>query len=770
MKPRLTPALLLATFLAAGAAEASDRPARRFALVVGSNASGGSRPELRYAVSDARAVAQVLEQLGGVGAEDQVLLETPDRRTLVDGFARLGSKIDAARGASARVEVLVYYSGHSDEGGLILGRERFSYAEVRQAIHDLPAQVRIAIFDSCASGALVRPKGGVRVPPFLIDGSTAVRGHAFLTATTAEEAAQESDRIKGSYFTYALLTGLRGAADSSRDGKVTLSEAYQFAFDETLARTESSRAGPQHPTYDIELVGSGDLVMTDLRGTSASILLAEELDGRVYLRGPAGHLVAELRKVKGAPIELGLEPGRYDVTLDRAGSLFKVEIALAEGSRALLSQSRMAPIAGEAVATRGPERPSEAVNQAPPPTVAVDFALLWPISTNGADRAKARNYVSIPLLLSLAGALDGVALGTGVSWVRGRARGFQAALGGNIAWDLLGVQSALGFNATAGTARGAQLAGGFNWAQRDASAVQAAWGFNVAAGPVRGLQLSSGFNFAGEATGGQLSTGANIAAGRMSGLQAGFVNLAGAATGIQLSWGANLAGLPIRRAGDGEGDGFLLQLTAGANYAHRSATAQVATLNIALDSAQAQAGLMNIAARRADLQVGLINFTETPGEMLGLINVSKNGYLTPAVWASDLGANVGIKSGGRTLYTVLAVGWLPGAKKERRFTQNLGLGVHLSAGRLFVDVDVLGGLFLYNIDNLEPAIMASLRAQVGWQVARHLAVVAGPTFNAAIAPAGNELDLSSAPEWVEKSAGGLTTVRMYPGFVAGLQF
>ena len=44
------------------------------------------------------------------------------------------------------------------------------------------------------------------------------------------EAAQESDRICASYFTHYLVSGFRGAADLSGDGKVTLNEAYQFAF------------------------------------------------------------------------------------------------------------------------------------------------------------------------------------------------------------------------------------------------------------------------------------------------------------------------------------------------------------------------------------------------------------------------------------------------------------------------------------------------------------------------------------------------------------
>ena len=48
---------------------APDATLRRFALVAGANDGGSSRVTLRYAASDARAVSQVLTQLGGVARE-----------------------------------------------------------------------------------------------------------------------------------------------------------------------------------------------------------------------------------------------------------------------------------------------------------------------------------------------------------------------------------------------------------------------------------------------------------------------------------------------------------------------------------------------------------------------------------------------------------------------------------------------------------------------------------------------------------------------------
>ena len=90
-----------------------------------------------------------------------------------------------------------------------------SYQELREWILDAGADVRIAMLDSCASGALIRLRGVIRRPSFLEDVSSSAKGHAFLTASSADEAAQESDRIGAAFFTHFLVSGLRGAADAT---------------------------------------------------------------------------------------------------------------------------------------------------------------------------------------------------------------------------------------------------------------------------------------------------------------------------------------------------------------------------------------------------------------------------------------------------------------------------------------------------------------------------------------------------------------------------
>jgi hypothetical protein len=337
---------LLAVVLSAATVSAAPQKAptlRRFALVVGSNRGFDDRPALRYAVRDAERFSRVLTAMGGVGPNDALLLKEPTQRAFTEALASISASAAEARKASARVEVLVYFSGHADDQGLMLGTERLGYTDLRAAIRAMPADVGIAVLDACASGAITRLKGGNAYPAFMSDPSMDVQGYAFLASSSEGEAAQESDRLGGSYFTNALLTGMRGAADVSGDGRVTLGEAYQFAFNETLAQTTTSQGGAQHASYDIKMAGTGDVVMTDVRKISASLILGAEYDGRFYILDSTQHLVAELSKAPGRAMEIGLEPGQYRVYFEQTQKLLSAPLKLTEGQRQELVRGGLKP-------------------------------------------------------------------------------------------------------------------------------------------------------------------------------------------------------------------------------------------------------------------------------------------------------------------------------------------------------------------------------------------------------------------------------------------
>ena len=194
-------------------------------------------------------------------------------------------------------------------------------------------------------------KGGKKLTPFIIDSSHNMKGLAFMTSSSSDEVSQESEKIKGSFFTHYLIAGLRGAADVSKDGRITLNEAYQFAYSKTLAGTEKTISGPQHPNSYLQMSGTGDVVMTDIRKSSSLLVIKKSVHGMLYIRNSEKILIAEFYKPFGDIVELGLERGQYSIINERDQKLFEAGIRL--GKKTELSVDDFSIVDKEATTARG---------------------------------------------------------------------------------------------------------------------------------------------------------------------------------------------------------------------------------------------------------------------------------------------------------------------------------------------------------------------------------------------------------------------------------
>jgi hypothetical protein len=339
--------------LVASASAAPSQPLRRFALVIGSNNGAGEREQLRYAGHDAATFADVLQQLGGVTKPDLAMLAEPDMGAIDSAFDALGKRVRDERKPGQRVELVVYYSGHADETGLLIGGGHYDYAKLRERIRGVPADVRIAILDSCASGSFTRMKGGTKMPPFLRDSSNRVEGFAYLSSSSADEDAQESDKLGASFFTYFFVAALRGAADRNHDGRITLSEAYQFSYEMTLGRTQNTLHGPQHPAYDMHLSGTGDVVLTDLRSTESSLVLPAAVHGHLVILDGNNRVTVELTKEAGDPLVLALPNDTYSVHVSNRSGELVAKITLDHDGRIELQPESLHRASPEETIARG---------------------------------------------------------------------------------------------------------------------------------------------------------------------------------------------------------------------------------------------------------------------------------------------------------------------------------------------------------------------------------------------------------------------------------
>lgn len=777
-------AILTAASFAHAAGESSGSIAiERYVFAVSANNGGKERPRLRYAETDARAFAEVLSQMGGVPKQNVYRVTEPSVESLQKQLDALDKKLVAAKTAKAskangtaedfREEVLVYYSGHADEKGLRLGEEVYSWKEFRKRIDALNADVKIAVIDACGSGAITRVKGGVAVPAFMVDKSSDMKGYAFITSSTQDESSQESDKLKGSFFTHSLVSGLRGAGDISGDGKVTLSEAYQFAFNETLQKTEATMGGAQHPSRDMNLAGTGDVVMTDLRSTSAGLEFDDDIDGRLFIRDDKGELVAEVYKKQGRAMSLGFPAGKYSVRLERPAEYKEASVTLQDNYRARLSQKQFAAVSAERTTLRG-----EIKNDDRPDSVEYSIDSL---DHNGKYR------VTFNLVDKDREPRKGVQLGLFVTRTDSYMLGTQASLFANIARkEMHGVQLSAVYNGSKEHFEGAQASAVVNYA-KSFDGVQVAATANVTKDKSSGLQISPSLNYAGDTLSGmQLAAGINCA--RKTKTQVSAAMNVASESNVQATAAMNIVGksdvqasaaMNIAKKSD-------VQATAAMNIAGES-DVQVSTLNIAGKLDEAQVGVLNIAGKAKGRQVGLVNICgdceKTP---VGLINIVGNGVWSVTASMNEMGA-LGLSFHMGTAYLFTA---LEGARLIEKGTQfkefsdvnetGIGLGTqfgkygsHFEMEYMFLTAQNKHGLysdfsgFEYN-DGDDVNFHHRLRLGYTTQVFPFFGLSVGGSLNFAHEITGDKLWLKPLAEYHDDFGSKDHKARWWPGFYAAV--
>ena len=275
---------------------------QRFMLVIGANAAGADRPKLQYAVSDAERFARVLVELGGVCRTNEIVLKQPTLQELIAALDLLHARVsDARRGSSApgarRCSSTTRVTPTNRACCSATTATRTARSATR--LDQIPADVRIAVLDACASGAFTRIKSGRARPAFLVDESADMRG----TRVPDIERGDGGGAGIGPH-PRLVLHALSRLRLPRRRGYVRRREGHverglSVRIQETLGRTVDTKSGPQHPSYDISLSGTGDVVMTDVRQTSATLVLPGDLEGPFFVRNAARELVVELYKPLG---------------------------------------------------------------------------------------------------------------------------------------------------------------------------------------------------------------------------------------------------------------------------------------------------------------------------------------------------------------------------------------------------------------------------------------------------------------------------------------
>jgi len=294
--------------------------AYRYALVIGQNNGGNNVEKLHYAETDAKRCARLLETYAGFSRQNVTSLLKPDSNRIVAAIEQIKKKVSTATNPQYAL-FLLYYSGHADAEGLLLDSTYLPFSTLKKMVSEISAGIKIAIFDACQSGAVVAYKGGVRAAPFFLSGQQKMNGEVWIASSSANERSQESETLKSSLFSFHLFNGLRGSADVSSDNKVTVSEAYQYAYHKTIESSALTSGIVQHPVYRFNISGEGDIVLTDLSQKQGGIVIDGSCSGTfLILSRNYTDVYADFHKAAEKETFIGLPIGDYTIINARGGT------------------------------------------------------------------------------------------------------------------------------------------------------------------------------------------------------------------------------------------------------------------------------------------------------------------------------------------------------------------------------------------------------------------------------------------------------------------
>ncbi|MBK8480656.1 MAG: hypothetical protein IPL40_05715 [Proteobacteria bacterium] len=329
-----------AAALGTGTGTGSGTDPSRFALIIGVNrASDSSLPELHYADDDAARYDALFRALGfrtflltrfdanterlhrDVAAEAY----RPRGGELSAAVALLASAASRAHEQGQRVLLYVVYAGHGQversEGFVLLEDRRLSGAMLRREIIErVGADETHLIVDACNSYYLAYSRGpGGRRRPYRgfaqLEQAFPDQRVGLLLSTSTARASHEWEGFQAGVFSHEVRSGLFGAADADRDGRVSYRELVAF-----VARANQAIDNERFRPQVFARPPRGVSALLDLRSAHRTIEVAARLHGRYVLEDGRGVRLADFHSAPGQAVRLVRPAGPQVLFLQRLGA------------------------------------------------------------------------------------------------------------------------------------------------------------------------------------------------------------------------------------------------------------------------------------------------------------------------------------------------------------------------------------------------------------------------------------------------------------------
>ena len=228
-----------------------DLKARVWALVVGIGAYE-QVPSLEFTSVDAKRFYEFLRSPeGGKVPERQMRLLLNEEASLANLQNALAEVFEQADTSDL---IIFYFAGHGLEGGLVpvdydtLKNNLLQHSTIHSLMMDSKAKHRLCLADACHSGSYgiayqafkeqgyQKPNAATRsmastreqLARFYQGLRRAKSGLAIILSSAAEEISLEASNLRQGVFTYFLIQGLKGGADTDKDASITIDELFNY--------------------------------------------------------------------------------------------------------------------------------------------------------------------------------------------------------------------------------------------------------------------------------------------------------------------------------------------------------------------------------------------------------------------------------------------------------------------------------------------------------------------------------------------------------------
>ncbi len=326
---------------------------------------------------DAKDLGQVLDSPEICAFDDVAVLFNEDT-------SKVNEAIDYFLSNRKPTDLLVlYFSGHGvrDEyGSLYLAVKNTNRARlrstaiksdfIREAMDQSRSKRQVLILDCCNSGAFAQ--GSKAATGVSIGTASAFEGTGFgrvvLTASDSTQFAWEGDTLIGtetdnSLFTHFLVKGLEGEADSNGDGKITVDELYDYAYEQIVNITPKQTPGKWSYKQQGEIFLRQNIRVEDTRPVPLPDELVAAMNNSLpYIREGAVSQLGELLKGKNLSLARSARFGLERIAAEDDSR--RVAQAATKALESILQAGQKAEAGQPALSTRTAQLRREQMEQA----------------------------------------------------------------------------------------------------------------------------------------------------------------------------------------------------------------------------------------------------------------------------------------------------------------------------------------------------------------------------------------------------------------------